>query len=396
MGDERIVLLDALRGFALLGVLLSNLRDFTLFGFLSDSAKAALPSAGFDHWFDFAVAATVDGKAFTIFTILFGVGFALQMKRSTDSKQKMRRYIRRLSILFGIGLAHAYLFWWGDILRLYAVMGLALVPLARLKPRTMAVLGVIVAVFLTPWLRPAMAALLPTISSAQQTSAAALSAFTSESIAMTLKGNFSYDVWTRISAWGLPIYILGRLTIGVAIGRAGALDDPSTHAGFWRRLLMVTLPVGIALTAFVVLKDHGLLASTSEWWRSGAARAIVRLSRSAGSLSLGLAYIAIFVGLFQREAWHRWLQILGPVGRMALTNYLMQAVFAIPLFYGFGLGIGPRFGFIGIVVACAGIFAIQVALSHWWLARFNFGPAEWLWRCLTYGYRPPMRRIATA
>jgi uncharacterized protein len=113
---------------------------------------------------------------------------------------------------------------------------------------------------------------------------------------------------------------------------------------------------------------------------------------STGALKLGLAYAAIFVLLFQRATWRRWLQLFAPVGRMALTNYITQTVVAIALFYGIGLGIGPRFGLVGVLVSGAIIFAVQIALSHWWLARFHFGPLEWLWRSLTYGQRPPMRR----
>jgi uncharacterized protein len=301
-----------------------------------------------------------------------------------------------LLILLAIGLAHAYLFWWGDILRLYALMGLLLVPLARLRATALAGLGVFVAVFLSPLLRPLMIHLLPNTVSAEAPSAAALAAFSGDSIPTMLKGNLAHDLWTRISAWGLPLYVLGRILIGAALGRTGALRDPRTHSRFWVRLLIATLPLGLVLTAFVLLKDHGMLHPTMAWWRSDQARSIVRVARSAGSLSLGLAYAAIFVLLFQRATWRRWLQWLAPVGRMALTNYITQTVVAIALFYGIGLGIGPRFGLVGVLVSGAMIFAAQIVLSHWWLARFHFGPLEWLWRSLTYGQRPPMRRSLIA
>ncbi len=391
--SERFVLLDALRGFALLGVVLVNLRSFTLFDLLPENVKAALPSARWDRWLDWLMNGFVDGKSFTLFTLLFGVGFALQMQRA-DGAGDMRRYIRRLLILLIIGLGHAYLFWWGDILRLYATMGLLLVPLGRLKTRTLAALGVFVAVFLSPLLRPLMVQLLPGIASADQASAWALAAFSSKSLAAMLKGNFDYDVWSRISAWGLPLYVLGRLMIGAALGRTGALYDPQKHSRFWQRLTIATLPLGAALTTFILFKDHNIFGSTLEWWRTDQARAVIRMARSAASLSLGLAYVGIFALLFQRPGWRRWMQLLAPVGRMALTNYLAQTVLGIALFYGVGLGIGPRFGLIGLLMAGAAIFTAQIVLSHWWLARFNFGPFEWLWRSLTYGHRLPLRRTS--
>ncbi len=391
-GAERLLVLDALRGFALFGVLLVNLRDLSLFGFLSETARAGLVTARSDHWLDLAMTALVDVKAFTIFTLLFGVGFAMQAQRASAAGADMSRYVRRLLVLLAIGLLHAYLLWWGDILRLYALLGLLLLPLARLRARTLAVLGIFVAVFATPLLRPMMAAWLPSTESSEAASAAALTAFQSPSWPLMLRANLTHDIWTRITAWGLPFYVLGRLLVGAALGKSGVLWEPQKHRRFWKRLLIVLLPLGIALTAFVMLRDHGAFGPLEGWWRSEQARALTRVSRSGASLALGLAYVAIFVLLFELPGWRRWLQLFAPVGRMALTNYLMQTVVALALFYGVGLGIGPRFGLVGVLASGVLIFLAQIAMSRWWLARFHFGPVEWLWRNLTYGHRQPMQR----
>ncbi len=367
-------MLDALRGFALFGVLLVNLRDLSLFGFLSETARAGLVTAPPDHWLDLAMTALVDVKAFTIFTLLFGVGFAMQAQRASAAGADMSRYVRRLLVLLAIGLLHAYLFWWGDILRLYALLGLLLMPLARLRARTLAVLGIFVAVFATPILRPMMAAWLPTTISSEAASAAALTAFQSPSWPLMLRANLNHDIWTRITAWGLPFYVLGRLLVGAALGKSGVLWEPQKHRRFWKSLLTVLLPLGLALTAFVMSRDHGAFGPMEGWWRTEQARALTRISRSGASLALGLAYVAIFVLLFELPAWRRWLQLFAPVGRMALTNYLLQTVFALALFYGVGLGIGPRFGLVGVLVCGVFIFLAQIAMSRWWLARFHFGP----------------------
>lgn len=114
--------------------------------------------------------------------------------------------------------------------------------------------------------------------------------------------------------------------------------------------------------------------------------------RNLAPLNLALFYLSAFVLLFQRPAWRARLGLLAPVGRMALTNYLAQTVVAIALFYGVGLGIGPRFGMVGVCVATLAIFPLQLAASAWWLRRYRFGPLEWLWRSLTYGRMQPMRR----
>lgn len=392
IGQERLILLDALRGFALIGVLLVNLRDLTLYSFLTEPSKAALPTAHWDHWLDLSMAAVVDVKAFTIFTLLFGIGFSLQAERAAAAGAGFSRFVRRMVVLLAIGFAHAYFFWWGDILRLYAVLGLFLIPLARARTRTLALLGIFIAVFLTPFLRPLMNAILPAIGPAKAASAAALASFQSASLPVMWSGNLELDRWTRISAWGLPFYVLGRLLIGAAIGRSGLLRDPTLHRRWWVRVLAILLPLGVALTAFVMLRDQGAFGPMQGWWRGEIARALVRMARSGASLALGLAYVALFVLLFQEAGWRRWLEKLAPIGRMALTNYILQSLLALVLFYGIGFGIGPRFGLAGVLIATIIIFVLQLLASRWWLERHSFGPLEWLWRTLTYGKEQPWRR----
>jgi uncharacterized protein len=391
-GSERLVLLDALRGFALFGVLLANLRDLSLYGFLPEETRAGLATAGIDRWLDLTMTALVDGKSFTIFTLLFGIGFAMQAERARAAGNGMSRYVRRLLVLLFIGLLHAYLLWWGDILRLYAVLGLFLLPVARWRPWMLALLGVVIAVFVTPFIRQPMGLLLPQIGSAQSAAATALAAFQGPNYVAMLRANLAYDVWTRIAAWGLPFYVLGRLLLGAAIGRGRRLQDSEAHRRFWRRLFCLLLPLGIALTAFCICRDQGVFGPLRGWWRSEPAHAIVRLARSGGSLALGLAYVALFVLLFRIPAWRRWLQAFAPVGQMALTNYLLQTGIAIGIFYGVGFGFGPRFGMVAVVLIAAALFRAQIVLSRWWLERFHFGPLEWIWRSATYARLQPMRR----
>jgi uncharacterized protein len=211
-----------------------------------------------------------------------------------------------------------------------------------------------------------------------------------------LDGNLARDLRMRLAIWMLPFFVLGRVLLGAALGRAGVLYEPQAHPRFWRRLLAASALFGTVLTGFFLLRDYGGIGKSLPWLASEPGRSAIRLLRNVAPLSLGLAYLATFVLLFDRPAWRRWLQRLAPVGRMALSNYLGQTVLAIGLFYGIGAGLGPRFGLIGMLLAWALIFALQLALSHWWLARFQFGPMEWLWRSLTYRRRQPMRRTAQA
>jgi len=389
---QRHDVLDALRGLALFGVLLVNLRDFSLYSLLPEAGRAALPTAAWDRVLDLVMAAFVDVKSATLFAMLFGVGFALQVQRAGDDTSAARRYLRRLLLLLIIGIAHAWLLWWGDILRYYAALGLLLLPLGRASPRRLALTGLAVALFALPLLRPLIPPLLPAVAPAAEAAGAAYAAFSAPDLGTALAANIDYDLRMRIANWSLAFFVLGRLLLGAALGFAGVLQEPQRHARFWRRLLAVCLPLGVALTAFVLLRDHGLLFADG-WWSGKAARNVSSIARSASSIALALSYMALVVLAWRTRA-RRMLGAFAPVGRMALTHYLGQSLLGVSLFYGAGLGLGPRYGLVGTVIAAVALFALQTWLSRWWLQRFRFGPAEWVWRSLTYGRRQPLRRGA--
>lgn len=391
--QQRLDLIDALRGFALFGVLMVNLVSYSMVEFLRGTAREALTTAAWDRGIELFMEALVDAKSITLFSLLFGVGFAMQMERASQRRDGVRRYARRLLILLAIGLVHAYLFWWGDILRYYAVLGLLLLPLARLPARYLAALGLIVAIVLPVVLQPFVPAWLPKQKTSAESAAAALQAFSSDQLGVMLDGNLARDLRMRIAVWFLPLFVLGRLLIGAAIGNSGALREPRKHRVFWRNLLIGSLLAGASTTLFLLLRDHAALGETAlPWLRSEPGKVLMRLLRNLAPLALGIAYMAGFVMLYQRPAWQRPLSVLAPVGRMALSHYLAQTLIGIALFYGIGLGIGPQYGLVGVALSCIVIFAAQIAISRWWLQRYRFGPVEWLWRSLTYGKRQPMRQ----
>lgn len=391
---QRHEVLDALRGLALFGVLLVNLRDFSLYALMPDADRAALPTAAWDRVLDVAMAALVDVKSATLFAMLFGVGFALQMQRAAGDPSAVRRYLRRLLLLLIIGIAHAWLLWWGDILRYYAALGLLLLPLGHASPRRLALTGLAVALFALPLLRPLIPPLLPRVAPAAEAAAAAFAAFSAPDAGAALTANIDYDLRMRVANWSLAFFVLGRLLLGAALGFAGVLQEPQRYTRFWRRVLSACLPLGAALTAGVLLRDHGLLFADG-WWSGTAARNVSSIARSASSIALALAYMALVVLAWQTRA-RRLLGAFAPVGRMALTHYLGQSLLGASLFYGAGAGLGPRYGLVGTVAAAVALFALQTWLSRWWLRRFRFGPAEWAWRSLTYGRRQPLRRRSGA
>lgn len=391
---ERITLLDALRGFALAGVLLANLRDFSLYGLLDEPARAALAGARFDAWADTALDVFIGGKAMTLFALLFGVGFALQLQRAGNDARARARFARRMLVLLGIGLLHAWLLWWGDILRYYALLGLLLIPCARWSSRRLVLWGLFVTLLATSLVQPLMVGWSGRFGDGDAIRTAALAAFRHGGWAEMLRANIQYDLYLHATAWSLVFFTLGRLLLGAGLGLGGWLQAPARHRAQWLRLLWTCLPAGLALTLCFALQDRDLLGRWTYGLDPLPARMVSRFLRNAAYLLTALGYLSGFVLAWLHPRGQRALAWLAPMGRMALTHYIGQTVAGIALFYGVGLGIGPRHGMAAVLVAFVMIFAAQAWLGRWWLARFRFGPLEWVWRSLTYGSRQPLRLAA--
>lgn len=388
---ERHDLIDALRGFALGGVLMVNLASFTLYEFLPDPARAALPTARFDAVALQAMELLVNIKFITVFSLLFGLGFSLQMERAQASGGRWH-FVRRLLILLVIGLVHSWFVWWGDILLTYAVVGLLLVCFRHAPDWLLVVCGFLFALVVPPLVSPWMREVLADWPKQTEAYAGALQAFSSTSLATALHGNMEMATWARVSNWALVCFVLGRFLLGYWAGRRGLLQRPLQHRVLIAQLFWGGLAVGIAST--VLQFTQAGLREQIAWLDSEPSKLLIRMWLRAGPLALGISYAAGFTLLFLQPAWQRYLRWLAPMGQMALTHYLMQSVLGIALFYGIGLGIGPRWGLVGWLLAWAGIFCLQVIASHWWLARFRYGPMEWAWRSLTYGRKQTLRRDA--
>ncbi|MET0290125.1 MAG: DUF418 domain-containing protein [Pseudoxanthomonas sp.] len=389
---ERHAVIDALRGFALLGVWMVNLLSLSLYEMLDPAQQAALPTARFDAVAIEVLALLVNIKFITLFSLLFGVGFALQLERAQRrGGAALWRYARRLLVLLGIGAIHAWFVWWGDILLTYALVGLLMIPLRNASNRTLLVAGVSVAM-LPPLIAPMLRPLLPSLPSQAALYPRALEAFSGDAWMQALAINMELSSWARVSNWALLCFMLGRFLLGYWAGRQGLLQSPDAHRPLLRRILLGALLVWALAT--VLGQAQAPLRVAWPLIDIAPVKLAIRMLLRAGPLALGIAYAAGFVLLFCRPGWARRLGVLAPLGRMALTHYLTQSLLGIALFYGLGLGIGPRHGVVGVLLAWAAVLAAQLWWSAWWLARFNYGPVEWIWRWLTDGKRPAWRRPA--
>lgn len=392
---DRIVVLDALRGFALLGIIVANVRDWAGW-FALQPAEAAAVSGGAERawWYEFLLASFVEGKFYTIFSFLFGLGFALQLSRlQRRGLDGIHIFRRRLLVLLAIGLIHMTFFWSGDILTLYALLGLLLPLFTGWSDRQLLVLAV--SLLLLPIAGVTLVHL------AQVDPDLRLFEL-SDHVFAALGGNpdgwrtwllrediRSYFAWTLASppfrigyffeSWRIP-KVLAVMLLGLLAGRrlvAGKLLEDKT---LLRRVTVFGLLIGIPANI-----GYGLVGGL---WQQEFSRVLTATALYAiGVVPLGLAYAACFALLW--PVARKILAFFAAPGRMALTNYLSQTVLGITIFYGIGFGFYRSLGpweFTGVAVA---IFAAQVVWSRLWLQYFAQGPMEWLWRLGTYGRQSP-------
>lgn len=379
-------LIDALRGFALLGVFLVNLRFYSLDALLDEAAQQALPSAALDHAVRTGMGWLVDMKAVTIFSLLFGMGFAMQM----EMRPGLVPHLRRMGALALIGLLHATVLWWGDILLTYAVVGLLLPLFRHLGNRGLLVAGLVAALFLPPLLSPWMREWVLTLTPRTQMYGNALDALSGGTLWQAWWQNLVLGGWVRLTNWALLLFVLGRFLLGYWAGRRGLLQRPEQHLP-----LLWGLCVGGAMVGVVFLCIEAAAPALKAHWpllRDGVPGYLLRVSYRVAPLALGIAIACGFALLYLRPWAERGLRVLVPAGRMTLSNYLLQSLVCVPLFAGFGLGIGPSLGLWPVLLVAAIVFPLQLWLSAWWLRRYYFGPAEWLWRSLSEWQRLPMRR----
>jgi uncharacterized protein len=375
---DRYASLDVLRGLALLGVLLVNLETGFRVSLFEHILRFHTHPGWLDRTVDVLVAGLLEFKAFALFSLAFGVGVQVQAERAGARGVGVAGFlVRRFLVLFGVGLFHMLLIWNGDILALYAVCGLLLVPLLRLPAAALAILAVL-AVALT-YLLP-FGSLFPGEAALRGHAAEATRIYSSGSVREIFELRWR-EAWRFIAPLEVTVLpqTLGLMLLGAALWRFSVLKDPKRH----RALLW---------TAFVGLGLLGAAATAVKVAAVSSGRPVGLLVEACSHTPLALAYAA---GLFLWLGSGRPGLLTAPLaamGRMALTNYLMQSVVLGFVFYGYGLGLFGRLGPAAALLVGLALYAAQVAFSWAWLRRYRFGPFEWLWRSLTYGARQPMRK----
>ncbi|GIF17024.1 DUF418 domain-containing protein [Actinoplanes teichomyceticus] len=384
---SRIGLVDALRGFALFGILAVNI---TYFGSPFQGTGIADPAhhGALDTAVHLAVTALFETKFFLLFSFLFGYSFTLQMDSAARRGARItRRFPRRLAGLFVIGAAHAVLLFPGDILTTYALLGVVLLVLRRLRPRRalwvaagLLVLAAAAYALLAIALHASGGAGGPDPAAAGRALAtgAAYRGGPGEVIAQHLRD--LPDTAALLLLFQAPA-ALAMFLAGLAAGTRRALADAGRHRRRLRWIMVAGLSVGL---------PAGALYAYVETYRAGtpAELAVLALDLLAAP-ALAAAYGAAV--LLAGTARPRLAAALAPAGRMALSNYLFQSLVCSLLFTGYGAALTGRLGPPAVFAVAVALFAVQLPLSAWWLRRHRYGPVEWLLRMVTNAEVPPWR-----
>lgn len=422
---ERVGSVDVVRGFALLGILAMNITAFAL----PTAAYTSANASGLDPYIGpFAGANKVvwqithllfAEKMMGIFSMLFGAGLILMDSRRSDAADSGRSgfagiYYRRLAVLLGFGIIHAFVIWYGDILLSYALCGTLLYPMRRLAPRWLILLAI---AFLSigtlinmgfggmlTWmektammaqeklaagetLKPEEKQMLdvwtgpggPTSSMSPAAIAAEVDAHRGSALA-SLQQNvknafflvlFLFPVWTLWKGTGLMLLGMALVKLGYFKKEMPARTIGMVMAGGY----LIGLPMCLYSGEDLISSQFNmgrmfLVGGPLNWW---------------GSVGVALGHLSLVL-LIIRMGILGWLtRSLAAVGRMALTNYLMHSIVMTFIFYGWGLGMFAKFDRVELLAFVGGMWVLQLILSPLWFTRFQFGPAEWLWRTLTYG-----------
>ncbi len=391
--SERIVLLDVLRGFALLGILLMNIQSFSMTGAAYFNPTSFGSLKGGDYWSWLLSHLLADQKFMTIFSMLFGAGVILMWQRAEHAGRRSGGlHYRRMIWVCVFGLAHAYLLWYGDVLFIYGVCGMLVYWFRRRTVRTLLILGLLsLAVssglylmaglsmqYWPPEAREGFASGIwsPPASKIDEEIAAYRGGWSAQmkvrvpaALSMHTQAFFFWALWR---AGGLMLIGMGMYKLGIFSGHRSLR--------FYWVLVGAGILVGLPLVAYGVHRNFAedwqparfFLGSQYNYW---------------GSLLISLAWIGLVVIAYRQGWFSHLMQRFAAVGRLAFSNYLLHTLICTTIFYGHGLGLFGDVSRTVQLLIVAGIWILQLGISPVWLRHFRYGPFEWIWRSLTYWER---------
>jgi uncharacterized protein len=401
--NDREIFLDALRGFAILGIFIANLRGLSFF---DENAKiySSWIIQGLDDKMSFLQNVFIEGKFYSIFSLLFGWGIALQIKRGlAKGIDAVPTIKRRLLFMLLLGACHL-LIWFGDIVFFYALLGFILLLFCKLSNKTILINAVVL--ILSPILLYGLKMKFPVLNYPAEvlsevgidlrekltginSNATRIDFLQHASWFGHLKRNiaasfFRYSYLLFISR--IP-KVLGMFLIGYLIGRTDFYKNLVQNKKIVYWIIGIGLVIG--LPANYQLAQY-MSASKADYFGLKINGWYQTIAYTFGVVPLALAYVGLFMLSFQTNIGHKLLLIVSPVGKMAFSNYIMHSLIGNFVFLGAGLGYMQQVGPFYYTIFAVLVFIFQILFSTIWLKYFFYGPVEWVWRSFTYGKKQPM------
>jgi uncharacterized protein len=394
-GKQRVEVIDALRGFAILGILLANILSWSGIKFTSLEELKQLPSFDLDLLVYHLNGVFVDTKFYTIFSLLFGIGFFLQFKKNRDNQAEfMPVYYRRLSFLMLFGLIHMF-FWSGDILFIYAIVGFVFVQFRNKSNESILKIAAIsfviplfvemIMIYVAPgFMVPEQKLALKTYY--DMTPQEVTEPFLNGSFWDVIQMNFHNLKWRWFDL--LPSGRFFKIFAFFLLGFYLMATNYFTEKAYSLKRLAIYLIVGLSFT-LLAKSDyvHGSMAHFASDWNN----VLYKFLFSFGQVNLAFAYISILTIAYKTSLGKQLMVGLKYVGRMSFSSYLSHTIFGIIIFYPFAFGYFGKLSLWQVEALAVVIYVIQVLLAKIWLKYFAFGPLEWLWRSLTYGEVLPIK-----
>ena len=397
--SERIIALDALRGFAILGILVMNIQAFSMVfaAYQNPTAYGDLTGLNRAVWIFSHV--FFDLKFMAMFAMMFGAGIIL-ITTSAEKKgvSPAKLHYRRNFWLLIFGLIHAYLFWSGDILTVYAICGFIVYLFRKLSPKWLVLIGIIL--FTIPsaiqFLGQMSVSYMPAEQLHEMTAswqptpemiADEMAAFQGGWLAqMEYRVADSFEMHTFVFIMYMGWRVCGLMLLGMALFKWGVFTARRSKQ-FYTRMMLLGFLLGFPLVI------AGVVQNFAHNWEFAYSMFVGSQFNYWGSILVSFGYIGM-VMLIAKSGWiPSVVNRFAAVGRMALTNYFLQTLICTTVFYGHGLGWFGQVERTGQILFVLGVWALLLIISPIWLKHFRFGPFEWLWRSLTYWHWQPMRRM---
>lgn len=392
---DRIEIIDILRGFALLGIIIVHFTEQYYAGQPPDAIKDFGAKNITDNIVQGFSGMFIQGKFYMIFSFLFGLSFFIQMDKNSGSPTFLARFAWRLIVLFAIGFIH-HLHYRGDILTIYAVLGFSLLLCYKLPDKALLIIALIL-VFNIPSLGVRLYQAVfqgdanPFPENEQKQLQLYFDAVKSGSYLDIVKANFyEFPSKADFQIFSGRLYItLGLFLLGLYSGRKNFFGSWEEQIPWVKKLCKISLwtilgSIIFAAVFFGGAQVAGFKLNAATGWAVGG------LVYDVFNTCLAMLYVMGILLLFRKEKWKPRLMQFSAAGRMGLTTYLMQTLFGFFIYFSVGLGLLGDIGALPCMLIGLAVFAFQIVFSKWWLKNFRFGPVEWLWRSLTYFKIQPM------